>query len=158
MSSKCVSFYILHVNKCGFLVCRLVDAETIPTAISQQDKLKLNHPICTTSAICIIPVQHAHLHSLCISSAIPIIPDQHAFLIQPKRTILDQHALLIQPKCTIPVQHVQHCHTFSATPVQHAQHCHIFSTTLVQHAQLQSKCTPDPHMIIQSNCTTQLRH
>ena len=29
-------------NKCGFLVCRLVDAETIPTSISQQDKLKLN--------------------------------------------------------------------------------------------------------------------
>ena len=42
MSSKCVSFYILHVNKCGFLVCRPVDAETTPTTISQQDKLKLN--------------------------------------------------------------------------------------------------------------------
>ena len=90
---------------------------------------KLSHPICTTSAICIIPIQHAHLHSLCISLAIPFI--------------LDQHALLIQPKCIIPVQHAQHC-TFSTTPVQHAQ--------------LQSKCTPDPHRIIQSNCTTQLRH
>ena len=102
---------------------------------------KLNHPICTTSAICIIPVQHAHLHSLCISSAIPIIPNQHALLIQPKCTIL-----------------VQHCYTFSTTPIQHAQHCHTFSTTPVQHAQLQSKCTSDPNRIIQSNCTTQLRH
>ena len=92
---------------------------------------KLSHPICTTSAIYIILVQHAHLHSLCISSAIPIISDQYA--------------LLIQPKCTIPVQHAQHCHTFSTTPVQ-------------QHAQLQSKCTSDPNRIIQSNCTTQLRH
>ena len=36
------SFYILHVNKCGFLVCRPADAETIPTLISQQDKLKHN--------------------------------------------------------------------------------------------------------------------
>ena len=91
---------------------------------------KLSHPICTTSVICIILVQHAHLHSLCISSTIPIISDQHA--------------LLILPKCTIQLQHTQHCHTFS--------------TTLVQHAQLQYKCTPDPHRIIQSNCTTQLRH
>ena len=64
---------------------------------------KLSHPICTTSAIYIILVQHAHFHSLCISSAISIIPDQHALLIQPKCTILDQHALLIHPKCTIPV-------------------------------------------------------
>ena len=94
---------------------------------------KLNHPICTTSAICIIPVhyahlhswcttsaiaiipvQHAHLHSLCISStmdklfqAMCNIPNQHALLIQPKCTpkctISNQHALLIQPKCTIPV-------------------------------------------------------
>ena len=56
---------------------------------------KLSHPICITSAICIIPVQHAHLHSLCISSAIPIILDQHALLIQPKCTIPDQHTLLI---------------------------------------------------------------
>ena len=52
MSSKCVSFYILHVNKCGFLVCRLVDAETILIAISQQDKLKLNQ------------AQPPHLHHL----------------------------------------------------------------------------------------------
>ena len=59
----CESFYILHVNKCGFLVCRPIDAETIPTSISQQDKLKLNHPICITLAIYIIPVQHANIHS-----------------------------------------------------------------------------------------------
>ena len=52
MSSKCVSFYILHVNKCGFLVCRPADAETIPTSISQQDKLKLNQ------------AQPPHLHHL----------------------------------------------------------------------------------------------
>ena len=52
MSSKCVSFYILHVNKCGFLVCRPVDAETTLTAISQQDKLKLNQ------------AQPPHLHHL----------------------------------------------------------------------------------------------
>nr|POF20179.1 hypothetical protein CFP56_76469 [Quercus suber] len=44
---------------------RPADVETIPTTISQQDKLKLklNHPICTTSAICIIPVHRAYLHS-----------------------------------------------------------------------------------------------
>ena len=52
MSSKCMSFYILHVNKCGFLVCRPVDAETILTGISQQDKLKLNQ------------AQPPHLHHL----------------------------------------------------------------------------------------------
>ena len=52
MSSKCVSFCILHVNKCGFLVCRPADAETIPTSISQQDKLKLNQ------------AQPPHLHHL----------------------------------------------------------------------------------------------
>ena len=52
MSSKCVSFYILHVNKCGFLVCRPANAETIPTSISQQDKLKLNQ------------AQPPHLHHL----------------------------------------------------------------------------------------------
>ena len=139
----CESFYILHVNKCGFLVCRTADAKTIPTSISQLDKLKLSHPICTTSAICIILVHHAHLHSWCITSAIAIIPiqhahihslcissamdklfqamcnipNQHALLIQPKCTIPDQHALLIQPKCTIPVHHAQHCHTFSTTLV-----------------------------------------
>ena len=44
----------------------------------------------------------------------------------------------------------------SATPFP-PQLCHTFSTTLVQHVQLQSKCTPNPHRIIQSNCTTQLR-
>ena len=38
----CESLYILHVNKYGFLICRPVDVETIPTSISQQDKLKLN--------------------------------------------------------------------------------------------------------------------
>ena len=52
MSSKCVSFYILHVNKCGFLVCRPAAVETILTSISQQDKLKLNQP------------QPPHLHHL----------------------------------------------------------------------------------------------
>ena len=45
-------FYILDVNKCGFLVCRQVDAETTPIAISQQDKLKLNQ------------AQPPHLHHL----------------------------------------------------------------------------------------------
>ena len=48
----CESFYILHVNKCGFLVCRPADAETILTSISQQDKLKLNQ------------AQPLHLHHL----------------------------------------------------------------------------------------------
>ena len=158
----CDRFYISHVNKCGFLVCRPTDAETIPTSISQQDKLKLNqaqpphlhhlshlyHPsptcrhslLVTNSAtnklsqsIAIIPVQHAHLHSLCISSAM----DK---LFQAMCNIPKQHALLIQPKCT--------------TLVQHAQLYHAFSTTPVQHKQLQSKCTPDPHKIIQS-CSSQ---
>ena len=46
------SFYILHVNKCGFPICRPADAKTIPTSISQQDKLKLNQ------------VQPPHLHHL----------------------------------------------------------------------------------------------
>ena len=59
----CDSFYILHVNKCGFIVCRPANVETIPTSISQQDKLKLSHPICITLAIYIILVQHAHIHS-----------------------------------------------------------------------------------------------
>ena len=48
----CESFYILHVNKYEFLVYRLADAETIPTSISQQDKLKLNQ------------AQPPHLHHL----------------------------------------------------------------------------------------------
>ena len=48
----CESFYILYVNKCGFLVCRPADVETIPTLISQQDKLKLNQ------------AQPPHLHHL----------------------------------------------------------------------------------------------
>ncbi|XP_030958475.1 uncharacterized protein LOC115980352 [Quercus lobata] len=36
--------------------------------------------ICTTSAICIIPVHYAHLHSWCSTSAIAIISVQHAHL------------------------------------------------------------------------------
>ena len=48
----CESFYILHVNKCGFLVCRPADAKNIPTSISQQDKLKFNQ------------AQPPHLHHL----------------------------------------------------------------------------------------------
>ena len=48
----CDNFYILHVNKCGFIVCRPADAETIPTSISQQDKLKFNQ------------AQPPHLHHL----------------------------------------------------------------------------------------------
>ena len=186
----CESFYILHVNKCGFLVCRLANAETIPTSISQRDKLKLNqaqppylhhlshlyhpNPPCTHSLL-VHHLSHCHhsnsactpsllVHFFSHGQALPghvqhtklactSHPAQvhhsrpaytsHALLIQPKCTILDQYALFIQPKCTIPVQHAQHCHTFSTTPIQHTQ--------------LQSKCTPDPHRIIQSNCTTQLR-
>ena len=119
---------------------------------------KLSHPICTTSAI-------SHLQSLCISLAMDKlfqamcnIPNQHALLIQPKCTIPDQHALLIQPKCTIPDQHAFLIQPKCTILVHHAQLYHTFSTTPVQqHAQLQSKCTPDPHRIIQSNCTTQLR-
>ncbi|KAK9992408.1 hypothetical protein SO802_027393 [Lithocarpus litseifolius] len=85
---------------------------------------KLSHPICTTSAICIIPIQHALLHSWCTNSAmdklsqsIAIIPVQHAHLhslcmssvmdklFQAMCNIPNQHALLIEPKCTILDQH-----------------------------------------------------
>ena len=131
----CESFYILHLNVDFLFVDqqmqKLFQHQLANRASSSS--IKLSHPICTTSAICIIPVHHAHLHSWCTTSAIAIIPVQHAHLhslcissamdkvFQAMCNIPNQRALLIQPKCTIPDQHTQHCHTFSTTPVQHAQ-------------------------------------
>ena len=81
---------------------------------------KLSHPICTTSVICIIPVQHAHLHSLCISSTIPIISDQHALLIQPKCTIPDQQHF--SSSLSAPYQYNMHSTSTPFPPPQSSMH------------------------------------
>ena len=103
MSSKCVSFYILHVKKCGFLVCRPADAETIPTSISQQDKLKLNQ------------AQPPHLHHL-----------SHLYHSNPACTPsllvhFLSHSLHSRPACTSHPAQMHHTST-ACTTLPHLFH------------------------------------
>ena len=111
---------------------------------------KLNHPICTTSAICIIPLHHVHLHSWCTTSAIAIIPVHHAHL----HSWCTTSAIAI-----IPVQHA-HLHSLfisSAMDKLFQAMCNIPN----QHALLiQPKCTiPDQHaLLIQPKCTILDKH
>ena len=99
-----MSFYILHVNKCGFLVCRPVDAETTPTAISQQDKLKLNQ------------AQPPHLHHL-----------SHLYHSSPACTPsllvhFLSHSHHFRPTCTshpAQVHHTRPAHTSHLAQVHH---------------------------------------
>ena len=161
MLSKCVSFYILHVNKCGFLICRLVDAETIPTSISQQDKLKLNQaqppnlhhfshlyhpsPPCTLSLL-------VHHLSRCHHSSPACTPSFLVHFLNHGQA-LPSHVQHTKLACTSHPAQVHHTST-ACTALPHLFH---HPSPACTHAHLQSKCTPDPHRIIQSNCTTQLR-
>ena len=117
MSSKCVSFYILHVNKCGFLVCRPLDAETTPTAISQQDKLKLNQaqpphlhhlnhlyhssPACTPSLLVHFLSHSHHSRPACTSHPAQV---HHTSTTCTARTTLPHLFHHPSPACTAPVQ------------------------------------------------------
>ena len=117
MSSKCVSFYILHVNKCGFLVCRPANAETIPTSISQQDKLKLNQ------------AQPPHLHHLSnmyhsSPACTPSLPMHFLSHSHHSRPICTSHLAQVhhtRPACTSHPAQVHHTST-ACTALPHLFH------------------------------------
>ena len=139
MSSKCVSFYILHVNKCGFLVCRPAAAETILTSISQQDKLKLNQ------------AQPPHLHHL-----------SHLYHSSPACTpsllvYFLSHSHYSRPACT---SHPAQAHHTKPACTSHPAQVHHTSTACTTLSHLfrypSPACTALPHLFHHPSpaCTT----
>ena len=128
----CDSFYILHVNKCGFLVCRPADAETIPTSISQQDKLKFNQ------------AQPPHLHHL-----------SHLYHPNPACTpSLLVHFLSHGQALLSHVQHTKPACTSHPTQMHHTSTPCIALPHLFHHPS--PACTTLPHLFHHPNpaCTT----
>ena len=138
----CESFYILHVNKCGFLVCRLANAETIPTSISQRDKLKLklnqaqppylhhlNHlyhpnPPCTPSLL-VHHLSHCHhSNSACTPSLLVHFPSHgqalpgHVQHTKPACTSYPAQVHHTKPACTSHPTQVHHPSPACTAPVQ----------------------------------------
>ena len=128
--------------------------------------------------------QHQSANRISSSSTTPFAPPQPSVSFQssmhtftpcafPQPFPLFQTSMHFSSSPSAPYQTSMHFSSSPSAPYQYSMHniatpfpppqSSMHSTAIPfpppqQHAQLQSKCTSDPNRIIQSNCTTQLRH